>query len=274
MHAWTEHENFAASGNRGFGSYIWDCTRNARIEHEDVLCMESVLKLENVSKMYDGTTPFLALDNVSLEIGKGELVSIMGPSGSGKSTLLHLLGCLDRPTSGEIYIDGKAISKMSDDEVADVRRDTIGFVFQAFNLAPTLTVFKNVELPLMIRGMPKSERHERTMQNLEIVGLLDKKDSMPSQLSGGQKQRVAIARALSNEPKIMLADEPTGNLDSITSEEIIKTMFLLQKKQGITVIIVTHDSGLAARTARIVKIKDGRIEKEAAVEKLDRGRKR
>ncbi len=225
--------------------------------------MESVLKLENVSKLYDGATPFLALDRVSLDIGKGELVSIMGPSGSGKSTLLHLLGCLDRPTSGEICLGGKAISRMSDDEVADVRRDTIGFVFQAFNLAPTLSVFKNVELPLMIRGMPKAERQERTIRNLGAVGLLDKKDSMPSQLSGGQKQRVAIARALSNEPKIILADEPTGNLDSVTSEEIIKTMFSLQKNQGITVIIVTHDSSLAARTARIVAIKDGKIEKDS-----------
>lgn len=225
--------------------------------------MESVLKLENVSKLYDGATPFLALDRVSLDIGRGELVSIIGPSGSGKSTLLHLLGCLDLPSAGEIYLGGKAVSKMGDDEIADVRRDTIGFVFQAFNLAPTLSVFKNVELPLMIRGMPKFERQERTMRNLGMVGLLDKKDSMPSQLSGGQKQRVAIARALSNEPKIILADEPTGNLDSVTSEEIIKTMFSLQKNQGITVIIVTHDAGLAARTGRIVKIKDGKVERDS-----------
>jgi len=233
--------------------------------------MESVLELDNVSKLYDGATPFLALDRINLNIGKGELVSIMGPSGSGKSTLLHLLGCLDRPTSGEIYLDGRAISRMSDDEVADIRRDTIGFVFQAFNLAPTLSVFKNVELPLMIRGMPKIERQERTMRNLEMVGLVDKKDSMPSQLSGGQKQRVAIARALSNEPKIILADEPTGNLDSVTSEEIIEAIFSLQRNHGITVILVTHDAGLAARTARIVKIKDGRIEKDSG-KKQDRGR--
>lgn len=223
--------------------------------------METVLKLENVSKLYDGATPFLALDRVSLEIGRSELVSIMGPSGSGKSTLLHLLGCLDRQTGGEIYLDGKAISKMSDDEVADVRRDTIGFVFQAFNLAPTLSVFKNVELPLMIRGMAKKEREERTGKNLALVGLSDKAHSMPYQLSGGQKQRVAIARALANEPKIILADEPTGNLDSKTSEEIIGAILSLRKSRGMTVILVTHDAHLASRADRIVRIMDGRIEK-------------
>ena len=230
-----------------------------------------VMRLTEVSKLYGGETPFLALDRISLDIHEGELVSIMGRSGSGKSTLLHLLGCLDRPTSGEIYIGGRAISKMSDDEVADIRRDTIGFIFQSFNLAPTLTVFKNVELPLMIRGMPKAARQEKTMRNLETVGLVDKKDSMPSQLSGGQKQRVAIARALSNEPKIILADEPTGNLDSTTSEEIIKTMFSLCNDHGITVILVTHDASLANRTGRIVHIKDGRIEKDSG-KKQDRGR--
>jgi len=223
--------------------------------------LETVLKLENVSKLYDGATPFLALDRVSLEIGRSELVSIMGPSGSGKSTLLHLLGCLDRQTGGEIYLDGKAISKMSDDEVADVRRDTIGFVFQAFNLAPTLSVFKNVELPLMIRGMAKKEREERTGKNLALVGLSDKAHSMPYQLSGGQKQRVAIARALANEPKIILADEPTGNLDSKTSEEIIGAILSLRKSRGMTVILVTHDAHLASRADRIVRIMDGRIEK-------------
>ncbi len=230
-----------------------------------------VMRLSEVSKVYRGEKPFLALDRVSLDIYGGELVSIMGRSGSGKSTLLHLLGCLDRPTSGEIYICGRAISKMCDDEVADIRRGTIGFVFQAFNLAPTLTVFKNVELPLMIRGMPKAKRLERTMRNLELVGLSGKMGSMPSQLSGGEKQRVAIARALSNEPKIILADEPTGNLDSATSEEIIKVMFSLCHEHGITVILVTHDAGLAGRTKRIVHIKDGRIEKDSGKKQV-RGR--
>ena len=147
---------------------------------------ETVLKLEHVSKLYDGATPFLALDNVSLEIMKGELVSIIGPSGSGKSTLLHMLGCLDRPTSGEISVGGREISKMGDDAVADVRRDMIGFVFQSFNLASTLSVFKNVELPLMISDMPKAERQKVVSRNLELVGLTEKSGNLPSQLSGGR----------------------------------------------------------------------------------------
>jgi len=223
---------------------------------------EPVLRLENVSKLYSGEIPFLALDSASLEIGKGELIAIIGPSGSGKSTLLHLLGCLDKPTSGEIYIDGKAISEMRDDELADARRDTVGFVFQAFNLAPTLSVFKNVELPLMIRGLPKEEREKIVERNLAFVGLTDKRESLPSQLSGGQKQRVAIARALANRPKIILADEPTGNLDSRSSEEIIGNIVKLCREDKITVIIVTHDAKIAERTDRIIRIMDGRIESD------------
>lgn len=223
---------------------------------------ESVLKLVDVTKIYEGATPFLALDKINVDIRRGELVSIVGPSGSGKSTLLHLLGCLDRPTSGEIFIDGKPLSKMNDDSVADIRRDTIGFVFQAFNLAPTLTVFKNAELPLMIRNTPKAEREARTRKNLEAVGLSDKAGNLPSQLSGGQKQRVAIARALSNEPKIILADEPTGNLDSKTSKEIMAKIIALSRDRGITVILVTHDSELAKQTDRIVRIMDGKIESD------------
>jgi len=221
-----------------------------------------VLRLESISKLYDGETPFLALDSVSLDIGKGELLAIIGPSGSGKSTLLHMLGCLDRPTGGEIFIDGKAMSKMGDDEIADVRRDTVGFVFQAFNLAPTLTVFKNVELPLMIRGLTKAEREKIVDSNLAAVGLTDKKNNLPSQLSGGQKQRVAIARALANSPKIILADEPTGNLDSKSSGEIMKHIIGLCREHGITVILVTHDPLIAARTDRIVRIMDGKIESD------------
>lgn len=228
---------------------------------------QEVLTLEGVSKLYDGATPFLALDDVSLKIHGGELLAIIGPSGSGKSTLLHLLGCLDRPTSGEIFVDGKAISKMSDDEVADVRRDTIGFVFQAFNLASTLTVFKNVELPLMIRGVPKAERTGIVERNLETVGLMDKRNSLPSQLSGGQKQRVAIARALANSPKIILADEPTGNLDSKSSSEVMDHIIGLCRNSGITVILVTHDPNIAGRTDRIVRIMDGKIESDTDTRK-------
>ncbi|MFA6328550.1 MAG: ABC transporter ATP-binding protein [Candidatus Micrarchaeia archaeon] len=234
---------------------------------------ESVLRLENISKLYGGETPFLALDSVSLDIERGELVSIIGPSGSGKSTLLHMLGCLDRPTGGEIFIDGRAISKMGDDEIADVRRDTIGFVFQAFNLAPTLTVFKNVELPLMIRNMPKAERKIIVDGNLAAVGLTDKVNNLPSQLSGGQKQRVAIARALANSPKIILADEPTGNLDSKSSSEVMDHIIGLCRKHGITVILVTHDPLIAARTDRVVRIMDGKIESDRERENVKKGRK-
>ena len=218
-----------------------------------------VLRLDSVSKVYEGETPFLALDKVSVNIDKGELISIIGPSGSGKSTLLHILGCLDRPTSGELYVDGVEISKLNDDQVADVRRDTIGFVFQSFNLAPTLNVFKNVELPLMIRGMEPAKRQEIVARNLTTVGLTDKAHNLPSQLSGGQKQRVAIARALVNEPKILLADEPTGNLDSKSSREIIDHMVGLRRQIGITVIMVTHDQSIADRTERTIRIMDGKI---------------
>lgn len=223
---------------------------------------EPVLRLENVSKLYGGATPFLALDRIDLDIYPGELIAIIGPSGSGKSTLLHMLGCLDRPTGGEIYVEGQALSRLQDDSVADIRRDTIGFVFQAFNLAPTLSVFKNVELPLMIRGAPKAERLEKTRNNLAAVHLLDKSGNLPSQLSGGQKQRVAIARALANDPKIILADEPTGNLDSVSSSEIMDYIIGLCRGHGITVILVTHDANLAAQADRIVRIKDGRIESD------------
>ncbi len=222
----------------------------------------TVLKLENVCKVYGGHTPFTALNQINLEIRKGELIAIVGQSGSGKSTMLHMLGCLDRPTSGEIFVDGKPISKMGDNQVADIRRDTIGFVFQAFNLAPTLSVFKNVELPMMIRNIKKEDRMGMVKKNLAAVHLLDKEANLPSQLSGGQKQRVAIARALANNPKIILADEPTGNLDSVSSEEIMEYILDLWRKFGITVILVTHDLELAAEADRIVKIKDGRIESD------------
>jgi putative ABC transport system ATP-binding protein len=236
---------------------------------------DTVLRLVDVSKEYDseGERPFLALDRVSLEITKGELISVIGPSGSGKSTMLHMLGCLDKPTGGEIYLDGKAISKMTHDQLADARRDNIGFVFQAFSLASTLNVFENVELPLLIREVPEEERKRIVLRNLEAVGLLDKVRSMPSQLSGGEKQRVAIARALANNPKILLADEPTGNLDSKSSADIIAHIIGLGKSIGITVILVTHDPRVAERTNRIVRIMDGKIIEDTGMKHKRRGAK-
>ena len=225
---------------------------------------KTVLKLHNVVKEYAmEKSTFQALRGVSLEIRRGEFVSIVGPSGSGKSTLLHMLGCLDTPTSGEIYLDGTQVSKMRDDELAAARNRTIGFVFQAFNLSPTLSVFKNVELPLIIRGMDEKERAKIAMSRLETVGLRSKAGNMPSQLSGGEKQRVAIARALATDPQIILADEPTGNLDSKSGQEVMDFIAGLWKHRKLTVIIVTHEPMVAAYAERKISIRDGKVEKDA-----------
>jgi len=224
---------------------------------------ENILEIESVTKEYvSDHTGFLALKDVSLKIRKGEFVSIVGPSGSGKSTLLHMLGCLDVPTSGEVYLDGVAISKMGGDELAEARNRKIGFVFQAFNLSSTLTVFKNVELPLMISEMEEGKRREIVKNCLSIVGLSDKTGSKPSQLSGGERQRVAIARALANNPEMILADEPTGNLDSKSGKDVMDFLSLLWSKHGITVVVVTHEPVVAAYSQRTIYIRDGRIEKE------------
>ena len=230
-----------------------------------------VLRMQNVSKEYTGEAPCLALDRVSLEIFPGELVSITGALGSGKSTMLHLLGCLDKPTGGEIFLEGRPVSKMNDNELAAARLYKIGFVAQAFNLAPTLDVFKNVELPLLIREVEPEARKKIVEKNLSVVGLSDKARSMPSQLSGGQKQRVAIGRALVNDPKIILADEPTGNLDSKSGAEIIHFIIHLCKSRGITVIFVTHDPEIATKTNRIIRIIDGRIESDVRNKRREGG---
>lgn len=223
----------------------------------------SVIRLENVTKEYAmEKTTFKALRGMSLEINRGEFISIVGPSGSGKSTLLHMLGCLDTPTSGEIYLGGVPVSKMSGDQLAEVRNREIGFVFQAFNLSPTLPVFKNVELPLIIREMDEGERDKIARDTLELVGLLSKADNMPSQLSGGEKQRVAIARALATNPNVILADEPTGNLDSKSGLDVMNFIFELWKKKKITVIVVTHEPAVAAYAERKIQIRDGMIEKD------------
>jgi len=221
----------------------------------------TVLELRDITKEYrTGRTVFRALDGVSLAINEGEFVSIMGPSGSGKSTLLHFLGFLDRPTKGEAYIEGMPLSSMSSDNLADVRNNRIGFVFQSFNLASTMSVAKNVELPLIISGKNKKERKERVHELLETVGLLDKWDKLPSQLSGGEKQRVAMARALAQNPKIILADEPTGNLDSKSGKKILDGLHDLWKNHGMTVVMITHEPVVAAYAERIIHIRDGKIE--------------
>ncbi len=225
---------------------------------------KTVLKLADVSKEYDGSAPFRALCDLSLEIEEGEFVSIVGPSGSGKSTLLHILGCLDKSTSGEMYLDGVKVSTLGDDALADIRRDKIGFVFQAFNLASTLNVFQNVELPLMIRDVDAGERKKTVNRLLGIVGLQDKARNMAPQLSGGEKQRVAVARALANDPSILLADEPTGNLDSKSGKDVMDLFSKLWREEGMTVVLITHEPQVAAYGNRILYLRDGRIERDEA----------
>jgi putative ABC transport system ATP-binding protein len=204
------------------------------------------------------------LSQVSLAVRKGEFIAIMGPSGSGKSTLMNIIGCLDRPTSGQYRFEQREISTMTDDELAAIRNGKIGFVFQTFNLLPRFSALKNVEVPLIYSGVPARSRKERAAPLLEKVGLADRMQHKPSELSGGQQQRVAIARALVNNPPLLLADEPTGNLDSRSGEEILNILTGLNQ-QGVTIIIVTHDKDVAARCKRILHLKDGRIVSDEAV---------
>lgn len=208
-----------------------------------------------------GTETIHVLKGIDLQINKGEYVALMGPSGSGKSTLMNLLGCLDTPTSGTYILNGKDVSQMHDDDLAEVRNKEIGFVFQTFNLLPRTTALDNVALPMVYAGYSKSERNERAKEVLTQVGLGDRMDHQPNQLSGGQRQRVAVARALVNKPSIILADEPTGNLDSKTSIEIMK-LFGEIHASGNTVILVTHEEDIAAYAHRIIRLKDGMIESD------------
>ncbi|MGC8970685.1 MAG: ABC transporter ATP-binding protein [bacterium] len=221
--------------------------------------MEELILIDNIHKVYkmDGVET-IALNGVSLTINRGDFKAIMGPSGSGKSTMMHIIGCLDRPTSGRVLWEGKDVSKLSDDELAIIRNRKIGFVFQSFYLLPRYTALQNVELPLIYRGLSPKERKEKAKRLLELVGLGDRIDYRPTQLSGGQQQRVAIARALAVEPVILLADEPTGNLDSKSSHEIMELISELHS-QGLTIVLVTHEHDIASFAKEIVRMADGEI---------------
>lgn len=221
-----------------------------------------VIRLVSVSRFYEmGEETIRALDEVSLEIAPNEYIALMGPSGSGKSTMMNIIGCLDSPTAGEYFFRGVPVHELSDAQLADVRNRQIGFVFQTFNLLPRNTALKNVELPLIYAGMRRRDRQTRAAEVLVDVGLADRLGHRPNELSGGQRQRVAIARALANEPSIILADEPTGNLDSKTGEEIMD-LFDRLWGEGNTIIVVTHEEEVASRARRIVRMRDGQVESD------------
>lgn len=221
--------------------------------------MEHLIELRDVYKIYQmGEEAVHALDGVSLTIDRGEFVAIVGQSGSGKSTAMNIIGCLDVPTSGTYHLGGVDVSTMEDDQQAEIRNKMLGFIFQQYNLIPKLNVLENVELPLLYAGIPAAERHERAMGALERVGLSDKPKNLPSQLSGGQQQRVSIARALAGNPSVILADEPTGALDSRTGREVLEFLHKLNA-EGDTVVLITHDNSIAVKAKRIVRLQDGKI---------------
>ena len=224
--------------------------------------MNVLISAKNLTKKY-GEPPneTVALDNVSIEIQNGEFTAIIGPSGSGKSTLMHILGCLDKPTEGEYFFKGKEVSKLSDHLLAGIRNKQIGFVFQFFNLLPRTSALKNTELPLIYAGVNKEERHSKALKILSSLGLSERVNSTPGQLSGGEQQRVAIARALINNPSVIFADEPTGNVDTKTSREIMKIFQSLNKK-GNTIIVITHDPEVASYASRIITVRDGKVESD------------
>jgi putative ABC transport system ATP-binding protein len=226
--------------------------------------MQHLVELHNISKIYrmeDVEVP--ALKNINLKFDKGETLAIMGPSGCGKSTLLHILGCLDRPTKGKLLIEGKDVSQLGDNDLAKIRGKKIGFVFQFFYLIPTFSALRNVMLPMSFSDSSKTEKENRAKELLKMVGMEKREDHFPSQLSGGERQRVAIARAMINKPGIILADEPTGNLDSKTGNEIMDILLRLNKEEKVTLVLVTHDKYIASHAKKIIYMKDGEIIKES-----------
>lgn len=221
--------------------------------------MTPLIEFKDIYKIYQmGDTAVHAIDGISMKVYKGEFVAIVGQSGSGKSTCMNIIGCLDVPTSGQYFLDGRDVSNMTDDEQAEIRNKKLGFIFQQYNLIPKLSVRQNVELPLLYAGLSDKEQAERAMLSLERVGLSDKANNMPSQLSGGQQQRVSIARALAGDPSIILADEPTGALDSKTGKEVLEFLKKLHK-EGNTIVLITHDNTIAAQAERVIRIQDGKV---------------
>ncbi|MDH5366932.1 MAG: ABC transporter ATP-binding protein [Cyclobacteriaceae bacterium] len=232
-----------------------------------------MIETSEISKIYQmGTQTVNALQSVSMEINRGEYVAFMGPSGSGKSTLMNIIGCLDTPTAGKYVLNDNDVSHLTENELAEIRNKEIGFVFQTFNLLPRATALENVALPLIYAGLGKSERNEKALETLDSVGLADRADHRPNELSGGQRQRVAIARALVNDPSIILADEPTGNLDSKTSYDIME-LFQHLHDQGNTIIMVTHEDDIAHYAHRIIRLRDGLIETDIVNDKITRSKK-
>lgn len=224
-----------------------------------------VAKVENVSRVYKiGTVETYALRGVNLTIENGEFTALIGPSGSGKTTLLQLIGCLDQPTSGSVWVNGNDVTRLNRNQRADIRKGHIGFIFQFFALIPTLTAYENVEMPLLLNGCSAKERHERVMELLEAVDLLDRKDNRPDQMSGGQQQRVAIARALASHPALILADEPTANLDTSNGEQVMEIMTRLNRETGVTFVFATHDPRVIKYARRVVTLRDGFIVENGA----------